>query len=266
VQSAELLRELYKFFLPGNNTNPLSKRLNWNSVRLNLAGGEPTLHAEKLIRVVNHAHNLGFEVSLISNGSLLDKVLLKQLAPKLSWLGVSIDSAITITNAAIGRLNRQNRLLDSHELTENLIKARQQNSRLRIKINTVVNQLNHTENLSPMIQKLSPDKWKVLRMLPVVNQTLTVTDEQFSNFVNRHKKYEQIICAEDNRDMNESYLMIDPMGGFFQNSPTGQNYVYSQSILDVGAEVAFTEVNFAHERFSSRYNQGNNVELKTMQI
>lgn len=255
LQSAELLRELYELFCPDNSSNPLAKRFNWQSVRLNLAGGEPTLHTDKLRQIVNQARNLGFEVSLISNGSLLDKTLLKQLVPKLSWLGVSIDSAITTTNAAIGRLDRLNKLLDSHELTENLIKARKQNSQLCIKINTVVNQLNHTENLSPMIQKLSPDKWKVLRMLPVVNQSLTVTDEQFSSFVARHQKFARIICAEDNRDMYESYLMIDPLGRFFQNSPAGQEYSYSHPILEVGAEAAFDEINFAHERFSSRYLQ-----------
>jgi radical S-adenosyl methionine domain-containing protein 2 len=43
------------------------------AVRLNLAGGEPLLHAGKIASIVNQARNLGFEVSLISNGSQLSE-------------------------------------------------------------------------------------------------------------------------------------------------------------------------------------------------
>jgi radical S-adenosyl methionine domain-containing protein 2 len=55
--------------------------------------------------------------------------------------------------------------------------------------------------------------------------------------------------------MRESYLMIDPSGRFFQNnSPVaGQGYVYSPSILEVGAGAAFAEMAFDHGRFSARY-------------
>ena len=128
---------------------------------------------------------------------------------------------------------------------------------LRIKLNTVVNQLNHDEDLSVLIQCMAPDKWKVLRMLPVVNHHLAVSDEQFAAFVARHRAFEQILCAEDNQDMHESYLMIDPHGRFFQNSPliAGQGYVYSQPILEVGAATAFSQMSFDSDRFSARYAQ-----------
>ena len=60
--------------------------------------------------------------------------------------------------------------------------------------------------------------------------------------------------TENYQDMRESYLMIDPSGRFFQNSPIAeQGYAYSQPILEVGADAAFAEVHFTHERFSSRY-------------
>lgn len=255
VQTASLLKELYRFYQPDNSFNPLAKRFGWNGARLNLAGGEPTLYSEKLLPTIAMARNLGFEVSLISNGSLLDAKLLTQIAPHLSLLGTSIDSAHSATNAAIGRTDRRGGQVDVKKLAAHLNKARQANSQLRIKLNSVVNRLNHAEDLTPLIQLLSPDRWKVLRMLPVVNDELTVTETQFSAFVARHQHHADILCVEDHQDMRESYIMVDPAGRFFQNSPggVGQGYVYSRPILEVGAEAAFAEVNFIHQRFCSRY-------------
>lgn len=250
-----LLSELSQFFQPDNPGNPLASRLAWSSVRLNLAGGEPLLHAGKLPSIISQAQ--GFEVSMITNGSQLDENLLLRLAPQLSWLGISIDSACPETNHAIGRVDRRGRLLNLLELASNLEGARQSSPGLRIKLNTVVNQLNHDEDLSALIQRMAPDKWKVLRMLPLVNHHLAVSDEQFAVFVARHRAFEQILCAEDNQDMHESYLMIDPHGRFFQNSPliAGQGYVYSQPILEVGAAAAFSQMSFDSHRFSARYAQ-----------
>lgn len=254
-RTAILLNELYQFFRPENHMNPLASRLDWSSVRLNLAGGEPLLHAGKLPSVICQARDLGFEVSLISNGSHLTDELINQIAPQLTWLGISIDSANPTVNRAIGRVDRRDRLLNLERFAAKLNEARQLSLGLRIKLNTVVNLLNHDEDLSPLIQHFAPDKWKALRMLPVMNDHLAISDAQFAAYVARHKDFAHILCAEDNHDMRESYLMIDPLGRFFQNSPlsAGQGYVYSQSILEVGAEAAFSEMTFDHERFSARY-------------
>lgn len=254
-RTTALLSELYRFFQPANRTNPLTSRMTWSAVRLNLAGGEPLLHAGKLPAIVSQARALGFEVSLISNGSHLDHDLLDRLAPQLTWLGISLDSANPATNRAIGRIDRRGKLLDLDELATNLYRARQNNPQLRLKLNTVVNQLNHAEDLGALIQRFAPEKWKVLRMLPVVNQHLSVSDEQFAAFVARHSTFANLLCAEDNQEMRESYLMVDPHGRFFQNSPQtpGQGYAYSPPILEVGAAAAFAEMAFDPERFSARY-------------
>jgi radical S-adenosyl methionine domain-containing protein 2 len=53
--------------------------------------------------------------------------------------------------------------------------------------------------------------------------------------------------------MQESYIMVDPQGRFFQNSPCSAGYQYSEPILDVGAEKAFSQVNFDIDKFCSRY-------------
>lgn len=254
-RTAALLSELYRFFRPGNRLNPLTGQMPWDSVRLNLAGGEPSLHAKKLPTLVSQARSFGFEVSMISNGSRLSRELLDKLAPQLSWLGISLDSGSSETNRAIRRIDRRGKLLDLNELATNLLRARRHNPELRLKLNTVVNQLNQAEDLSPLIQRFAPEKWKVLRMLPVVNKSLIVSDEQFAAFVDRHRAFTNILCPEDNQDMRESYLMVDPKGRFFQNSSliAGHGYAYSRPILEVGAAAAFAEMAFDHERFSARY-------------
>lgn len=254
-RTSALLEELYRFFRPGNRTNPLSSRLSWNTVRLNLAGGEPLLYAGKLPVILSEARALGFEVSMITNGSHLNHELLEKLASQLTWLGISIDSASPATNRTIGRIDRRGRLFELDELAISLAAARRSNPGLRLKLNTVVNRLNHGEDLSSLIRRFDPDKWKVLRMLPVVNQELAVSDQQFTTFISRHRSLGNILCAEDDQDMRESYLMVDPHGRFFQNSPliAGQGYVYSQPILGVGVEAAFNEMTFDSTRFSARY-------------
>lgn len=256
-QTSALLGELYQFFRPGNSANPLAERMSWGRVRLSLAGGEPLLYAGRLSSIVRTARDLGFEVSIITNGSLLTRELLHQLGPNLTWLGISLDSANQRTNRSIGRSDCRGQLLQYDELAACLQLFRQHNPSLRLKINTVVNRLNHDQDLTPLIESFSPDKWKVLRMLPIVNQYLAVNDGQFAAFVARHKGFPGVLRVEDNQDMRDSYLMVDPYGRFFQNSSpvAGQGYVYSQPILGVGVREAFSELTFAHERFRSRYVQ-----------
>jgi radical S-adenosyl methionine domain-containing protein 2 len=122
------------------------------------------------------------------------------------------------TNRAIGRVDRRDRLLNQMELASLLVSARQSHPGLHIKLNTVVNQLNHDEDLSPLIQRMAPDKWKVLRMLPAVNHHLAVRDEEFAAFVARHQAFDHILYPEDNQDMCESYLMSIPTDGFFRTA------------------------------------------------
>lgn len=261
-RTEELLRALYRFFKPNNLNNPLTRQLNWSSIRLNLAGGEPLLHANKLPMIARYARELGFEVSMISNGSYLDKTLLNKLATQLTWLGLSIDSDSYLTNQLIGRSDRHSRQLDLNALASNLNEARLNNPNLRLKLNTVINQANQNENLSSLIQLFSPEKWKVLRVLPVVNENLIITDEQFGQFIARHKSFNQIMYVEDNQDMCESYLMVDPHGRFFQNSQliAGAGYAYSEPILTAGTQAAFSEMDFDHNLFSDRYNPATKEE------
>jgi radical S-adenosyl methionine domain-containing protein 2 len=91
-------------------------------------------------------------------------------------------------------------------------------------------------------------------MLPVIDDSLAISDGEFAAFVQRHRAFQSVQCVEDNRDMSESYLMVDPFGRFFQNqSSLGGGYLYSKPILSVGAGAAFSEMAFNSSSFQARY-------------
>jgi len=252
-KSAALLAEIYRHFAPNNPRNHARLAMEWQSLRLSLAGGEPLLYDREVIRIAAQAREIGFNVSLITNGSRLTQPLMAELAPQLSVLGLSLDSPQPSTNREIGRTDRQSHVISLPELLPIIELARKLNPDLRLKINTVVNALNCAEDMTPLIRQLAPDKWKVLRMLPTVSSDLAISDHEFADFVNRHPALNHIISAEDNCDMVESYIMIDPHGRFFQNSLSGCGYRYSDAILDVGAERAFRQVSWLPDRFQARY-------------
>jgi radical S-adenosyl methionine domain-containing protein 2 len=183
----------------------------------------------------------------------LTEELCNSLAPNLDMLGVSIDSGQSTTNNLIGRVDSHGRLLDFEALARNFEVLRCLNPSLTVKLNTVVNRQNWQDDLSGVVDFIQPEKWKILRALPVIDQSATVTGDQFQAFVNRHSAYRSISVVENNQDMLESYIMVDPQGRFFQNSPCSAGYQYSEPILEVGAERAFEQVNFNASRFLSRY-------------
>ncbi len=252
-----LLTELASFFDPANTLNPLRCEMQWSSVRLNLAGGEPLLYERQAFNIITQARELGFEVSMITNGSRLSRLPLDELAGNLCLLGVSVDSAERATNLAIGRKDRRGQVLEMTDLQNTLFQMKQKNPAMRLKINTVVNALNHQEDMSRLIESLNPERWKVLRMLPVITTDLSVSDEQFDGFVHRHRHLSSIMCVENSQDQTESYIMIDPQGRFFQNSRKAglSGYQYSRPILETGAQSAFTAMKFTPTRFMARYEQ-----------
>lgn len=252
ASSATLLAEIYHQFAP-TPRNHARLGMAWQTVRLSLAGGEPLLYEQDIIRIAAQARKHGFDVSIISNGSRLTRPLMAELAPLLSVLGLSLDSVQAETNREIGRADRHLQVLSLEELREIVALSRKLNPNLRLKINTVVNALNFTEDMSTLIRELAPDRWKVLRMLPTVTTDLAIADHEFAQFIDRHTALGSLISAEDNRDMVESYIMIDPRGRFFQNSLAGKGYRYSDPILDVGADAAFRQINWLADKFQARY-------------
>ena len=249
----KMLQDLHNFFSPDNPFNPLRQVMDWQSVRLNLAGGEPLLYPSRVLDIVQTARKIGFSTSLITNASLLTPELARTLAPELSILGVSIDSASERQNLLIGRSEKGGVTLSPKTMSKVLTEARLSNPCIEVKINTVVNAINCGDDMSSLIQQLAPQRWKVLRMLPLATTDLSVSDVDFQGFLTRHHNLADVMCVEDNLDMVESYLMIDPHGRFFQNTVTQAMYRYSRQILEVGAAMAFSEITIEPEKFCARY-------------
>lgn len=254
-RTEKLLDEIASFFAPDNPSNPLQQSLSWSGLRMNVAGGEPLLYPKHTLRALSHARSLGINTSIITNGSRLSEDLMVQLAPLVSMIGVSIDSARADTNLGVGRVDGRGALVNNQTLAALLTMARTINPGLSIKLNTVVNALNADEDMGSTLDAFMPDRWKVFRMLPVVTSDLAVPAEAFDAFVARHASYKGVMCVEDNDAMSESYLMLDPLGRFFQNTRGQQGYKYSEAVDVVGARQALTDWRFAVGSFASRYSQ-----------
>ncbi len=251
------LAEVYKSEEKSNHLIAQTAMLerHWAKVRISFAGGEPLLD-KNLTAKIDYAHRRQLAVSIITNGDLLNKKFLHKNAEKISILGVSIDSLDTGSNLKIGRVTACGRHANYQKIINLLSLARRINPHIHIKINTVVNQYNFNEDLSVLIDRVKPDKWKVFQVLPATSKSTTqaISAEQFGIFQKRHA---HIPCAffEDNDCMRNSYLMIDPYGRFFFNK-RGGGYGYSTPILDVGIEKALAQTDFDTAKFINRYPHG----------
>ena len=223
--------------------------------KINFAGGEPLL-CPWLPDLIRRARELGLTTSIVTNGSFISPEWLDRVDGSLDWAAVSID---TVDPA---KLNRMGRTTQSGPLSEadylrvtDMLKQRG----IRLKINTVVTRLNHTEELAGFIAKARPERWKLLQVLPVRGQNdgqvddLVISSEEFARYVarNRHVESEGIVVTpEDNDLMTGSYVMVDPAGRFFDN--VAGTHVYSRPINQLGVDAALGEVSIDTDKFGSR--------------
>ena len=130
---------------------------------------------------------------------------------------------------------------------------------IRLKINTVVTQINCDEDLSKFIAEARPERWKLLQVLPVRGQNDGLVDgqlitlRQFAGYVARNRSVEEMgiaVVPENNDMMTGSYVMVDPAGRFFDNMAGG--HAYSRPILDVGVDAALREVSVDPDKFRMR--------------
>lgn len=234
--------------------NEIAAYQNGRGIRLSLAGGEPLLDA-KIGDKIRIARAAGLEVSLITNGEFLARRIGENELEKLAMLGVSIDSFCPQKNRAIGRVAANGRVPDYAAIGRYLAWARRVNPALVVKINTVVSRFNFEDDMRDAIMNIAPDKWKVMRVLPAIKRSAAqvISDAQFEVFRQKHGEVAGV-QFEDNADMYNSYLMLDPYGRFFFNNSTG--YGYSPPVLEVGVEKALEGVVFDVVKFVRRYPEG----------
>jgi len=248
-----MLSDVYNFFKT-NSHQQLNIGYRNDKIRLNIVGGEPLL-LKNFGDIVSIANKIGYNVGIVTNGSLIDEAFIRSYSQYLSIIGLSIDATDKTIMRQVGRSTKNGNVVNLKKLISHINMARKINSEIKIKVNTVVNQSNVNHHIDNFIQKISPDKWKIIKVLPLFTFTNAITDEQFEIFINNHQQYKSIMSVEKNYDMIASYIMIDPFGRFFDNSmwERSNQYIYSAPIMDTGAANAFRQIQFDVQKFDQRY-------------
>lgn len=202
--------------------NIIEKLYNAGVKKITFAGGEPMLW-KNLDESIIFAKSIGMTTSIITNGALIKEQWLIDMQDELDWIGISVDSINHSTNDLIGRKHK-GFSLDYYTLIDLIHKYN-----YKLKINTVVNSLNHKEDLNKFINYANPKRWKVFQALRVEGQNdehwknICITKEEFNSFLNRHNNQLSLV-PENNEAMTGSYLLVDPLGRLFENSKGTHTY------------------------------------------
>lgn len=223
--------------------------------KITFAGGEPTL-CPWISDLISAAKETGMITMIVTNGTRLDDDFLISNQGKLDWIILSIDSILDDTNISSGRAVAGKRPLDFNAYKNLIDKIKRYGYQL--KINTVVHRLNYQENITELIEYAKPERWKVFQVLPIKGENdehideFKVSEQQFLHFINNHRSLKEsgVMITENNNEMKDSYVMIDPAGRFFTNKNGMQEY--SSPILEAGIAQAYEEMDYNYEKFISR--------------
>lgn len=214
--------------------------------KITFAGGEPMLW-KPLNEAIIYAKSKGLTTSIITNGSLITIDWLWKMQDHLDWIGISIDSINDKTNINIGRIT--NNINPNYIKLINTIKE----FGYKLKINTVINTYNKHEDFNELINYAKPDRWKVFQALAIEGQNdkqfdeVKITSEEYNTFIDKHKHLNPV--AENNDAMLNSYLLVDPLGRFFEG---GKKHKYSKSILNNNVEECLSEISHNRDMFVKR--------------
>lgn len=228
---------------------------NFGFEKITFAGGEPTL-CPWLQDAVKEAKLLGFTTNIVTNGTLLDEHRLDKLGDSLDWLTFSVDSMSGATNLLTGRAIAGRKPLSFVKIIDLAYSAKSRG--IRIKLNTVVTAANKREDLRVLIKALLPERWKVLRYLEIrgendfATSALAVSKEEFCAFLTANQPLPPgvSLVPEDNDSMIDSYVMIDPLGRFIDNSTHA--YVASEPILEQGVKSSLAQIKYSYSKFVER--------------
>lgn len=215
---------------------------------VNLAGGEPFLYPY-FTTVLAYAHELGFDVSVISNGTVMDDRigLAVSEAGKLRCIGVSIDSLNPLTCRMIGRCRKtDDSTLDFSALESFFADCYKVNSDIRFKVNTVVSTWNKDEILGSFFGSFGQrfgfciDRWKLLRVMPFAGKDFyCVSYDDFFAFATKNKEALQRIGSRTELvvepSLRDAYIIVDQGGNLIGYTDNG-TYLSYGSLLDVPFE------------------------------
>lgn len=231
-------------------------------MKLNFSGGEPFLQPKELGELCRFCkEDLCLDsdgkpttVSIISNGSKIQKKWLKQFGRYVDILAISCDSFVEEANMLIGR-GKGMHLAQLQQVRDWCTEFD-----IPFKLNSVINVHNVNEDMNAAIERLAPIRWKVFQCLIIDGENagadalrhaheLVITDEQFRAFEQRHGELKCLV-PESNEKMKDSYLILDEELRFL--NCTGGKKTPSRSIRDVSVNRAMQEAGFDEEMFLKR--------------
>ena len=246
-----------------NNDLPLEKwfkiiddlKAAGNISAINFAGGEPVLY-KNFPALVEYTKSLGFPVSIISNGSLLlnEKLMPLEIFKHFETLGISVDSFDETILKSLGCCDKKSKVLSKENLKRIIARAKSVNPSIKIKLNTVVSKLNLNERLTSLADEIEISRWKFLKMKVFTNKNfsnkyLTISDEEFQDFVRRNPLKDGVGVAEFT--LTRSYIMIDNEGNLLDDF--GDSYEIVGNVLEENFSDVFSRYKFDTELYQSRY-------------
>ena len=222
---------------------------------INFAGGEPVF-CRGFPEIVSFAHDKGFLLSIITNGSLLrnEKLFPRELFPMISMFGFSIDSLNYDTLRRIGRYDSRGNILGRQGFIDTVRLIRECSPSASIKINTVVSKLNWNERLVDIEEEVPVSRWKFLKMKVFEtkgfsNRDLAVTESEFEAFVrNNRRRYGETVVEST---MERSYLIIDNAGNLLDNR--GDSYTIIGNLLEEPFGELLSRFSLDDREYSRRY-------------
>ena len=222
---------------------------------INFAGGEPVF-CRGFPELVSFAHDKGFLLSIITNGSLLrnEKLFPRELFPMISMFGFSIDSLNYDTLRRIGRYDSRGNILGRQGFIDTVRLIRECSPSASIKINTVVSKLNWNERLVDIEEEVPVSRWKFLKMKVFEtngfsNRDLAVTESEFESFVrNNRRRYGETVVEST---MERSYLIIDNAGNLLDNR--GDSYTIIGNLLEEPFGELLSRFSLDDREYSRRY-------------
>ena len=225
--------------------------------RINFVGGEPT-ESPFLIPLVEEAKELGFSTSIVTNGynMIHDIIDTHRLLASLDCVGISIDSVNPDTCRKLGRFvnkNNKKEIITEEEYLS--LCERIHAAGVRLKINTVISQLNKNEDMSHFYKMALPDRIKIFQCLKPNNPLkhdytdLLIKQSDFLKYQSRFAKEQLPLVFENNDDMINSYYMIGSDGCFWDNQ-TGKK---SKSLLEVSVDEALKSIIVDEFKYERRY-------------
>jgi len=216
--------------------------------KITFVGGEPMLcpYIGELLEI---SKSIGLVTKLVSNGTNITENFLENYGRFIDYITLSLDSSSNKIEKEIGR-----GLGDYVDRIKDLSVLIKDNS-IPLQINTTVTKLNWQEDMNDIISELNPIRWKVFQVLKIDGQNnnlvdeFLISDDEFIVFKQKHQINSRVIF-ENNDLMTGSYIMLDPIGRFFDN--ISGKHQYSESIFSVGVLESFSQIKWIKEKFIQR--------------